>query len=189
MMKMCTGVSVTAGLLLFMCVCLNEQMLEACSCIPFHPQQHFCKAGAVIKALVLDEEPMPGRHHMEIKYKINVLKVFRGFEHAEIEYLHTASDGAMCGLGLSPGVYLLTVRGVNIGLCDLVVHWDNLSKTHKKILSLGQEACDCKVTHCFKKPCDENKCYLTDMFDSVKLYSESICMANSTGSCRWINAY
>ncbi|NP_001315189.1 TIMP metallopeptidase inhibitor 4, tandem duplicate 2 precursor [Danio rerio] len=187
MMKM--KMYVSAGLLFFMCVCLNEQMLEACSCIPFHPQQEFCYSSAVIKAMVLDEEPIPGQDPEEIKYKINVLQVFKGAEHAGIEYLHTASDGAMCGIRLRPGIYLLAVRGVHVGLCDLVVRWDNLSKTHKKILSLGQEACDCKVSHCFKEPCDENKCYLTDMFDSVKLYSESICMANSTGSCRWINAY
>ncbi|XP_056323744.1 metalloproteinase inhibitor 4.3 [Danio aesculapii] len=201
-MKMCVYVS--AGLLFFMCVCLNEQMLEACSCYPAHPQQLFCYADVVFKATVLSKKLIPDKSsmypgHGDFKYKINITKVYKGFEHAGIKHFFSPEDDGMCGISLTPGVYLLSgnlvsrhighvKKSLTVELCDIVSHWSTLSKTEKKILSVHRKACNCQVTRCYKEPCDENKCYLRDTYDPDE-DSQSICMANSTGSCRWTNAY
>nr|XP_005172816.1 metalloproteinase inhibitor 2-like [Danio rerio] len=205
MMKMCTRECVTAGLLFFMCVCLNQQMLEACSCASAHPQQLFCSADAVLRAEITGEKirrredinPMYGLG--KIQYEVQVIKVFKGSDRIkDLQHVYTHEMSSMCGIRLNRGQYLLSgsmmSEGFFVTLCDFVEHWDRLSLTQKKNLKYRyQMGCNCTISICTEQPCHpkvKNECILTDWsslwpFEDGEPVHEYACIRHSDGSCSW----
>eukprot|EP00064_Thunnus_orientalis_P018956 superscaffoldBa00004544_g19065 len=138
-----------------------EELAEACSCAPVHPQQAFCNADIVIRAKVVGEREVDsgndiyGNPIKRIQYEVKQIKMFKG-PNQDIEAVFTAPVSAVCGVTLDASgkkEYLISGKGegsgrMHVTLCDYIMPWDSLSTTQKKSLSQRyQMGCDCKVCH------------------------------------------
>uniref|UniRef100_A0A3P9K189 Metalloproteinase inhibitor 2 n=1 Tax=Oryzias latipes TaxID=8090 RepID=A0A3P9K189_ORYLA len=136
-----------------------EELAEACSCAPVHPQEAFCHADVVIRAKVVGEREVVsgndiyGNPIKRIQYDIKQIKMFKG-PNQDIEAVFTAPVSAVCGVTLDATgkkEYLISGKAeadgsMHVTLCDYIMLWDSLSATQKKSLSQRyQMGCDCKV--------------------------------------------
>ncbi|XP_067914447.1 metalloproteinase inhibitor 2a [Heterodontus francisci] len=192
---------------LFLLLALRvEQIAEACSCAPIHPQQAFCNADVVIRAKVVASKEVNsgndiyGNPIQKIQYEIKQIKMFKGPEH-NIEYIFTATSSAVCGVMLETSgkkEYLITGklgkdRKMLITLCDFIVQWDMLTPTQKKSLNQRyQMGCDCKIVRCPSIPCyitSRSECLWTDWVTEKSIYGRQAkhyaCVKRSDDSCAW----
>lgn len=183
-----------------------EEMAEACSCSPAHPQQAFCNSDVVIRAKVSGEEEVDagndiyGNPIKRIKYEIKQIKMFKG-PTQDIDAIYTAPSSAVCGVTLETNgkkEYLITGKletdgTMHVTLCDFIEPWDDLTATQKKSLTQRyQTGCDCKITRCTSIPCMINsptECLWTDWVIE-KIYNGQqakhfACIKRSDDSCAW----
>ncbi|KAF3700135.1 Metalloproteinase inhibitor 2 Tissue inhibitor of metalloproteinases 2 [Channa argus] len=181
-----------------------EEVAEACSCSPVHPQQAFCTSDVVIRAKVVGQQEVEigtniyGNPINDIKYEIKQLKMFKG-PSQDIDAIYTASSSTVCGVTLDTGKeYLITGRlnsdgKVHVTLCQFIQPWEELTETQKKSLTQRYEmGCDCKITRCAFIPCmirSPVECLWTDWVigktvngDQAKHFA---CVKRSDGSCAW----
>ncbi|XP_051889121.1 metalloproteinase inhibitor 2a [Pristis pectinata] len=183
-----------------------EQIAEACSCAPIHPQQAFCNADVVIRAKVVANKEVSsgndiyGNPIQKIQYEIKQIKMFKGPEH-NIEYIYTAPSSAVCGVMLDTSgkkEYLITGKldkdgKMSITLCDFISQWENLSVTQKKGLNQRyQTECDCKIVRCPSAPCyitSRSECLWTDWVTDKSIHGRQAkhyaCIKRSDDSCAW----
>ncbi|XP_067860127.1 metalloproteinase inhibitor 2a [Heptranchias perlo] len=192
---------------LFLLLALRvEQIAEACSCAPIHPQQAFCNADVVIRAKVVASKEVNSGNDIygnpihKIQYEIKQIKMFKGPEH-NIEYIVTATSSAVCGVILETSgkkEYLIAGNlGVDgkmlITLCDFIVQWDMLTATQKKSLNQRyQMGCSCKIVRCPSIPCyitSRSECLWTDWVTEKSIYGRQAkhyaCVKRSDDSCAW----
>ncbi|XP_078427265.1 metalloproteinase inhibitor 2a [Cetorhinus maximus] len=192
---------------LFLLLALRvEQIAEACSCAPIHPQQAFCNADVVIRAKVVANKEVNsgndiyGNPIQKIQYEIKQTKMFKGPEH-NIEYIFTATSSAVCGVMLETSgkkEYLITGKlgkdgKMLITLCDFIMQWDMLTPTQKKSLNQRyQMGCDCKIVRCPSIPCyitSRSECLWTDWVTEKSIYGRQAkhyaCVKRSDDSCAW----
>uniref|UniRef100_A0A9J8A5I6 TIMP metallopeptidase inhibitor 4 n=2 Tax=Cyprinus carpio TaxID=7962 RepID=A0A9J8A5I6_CYPCA len=159
----------TLSLLFFLSVALNEQVTEGCTCLPRHPQQHFCTSDIVMQAEVTGEKIIHGDENIpgmgKIQYEIQVIEVRR-----------------------------ITPEGFFVSLCDYFEVWDKLSLLQKENLKYRYlTGCTCMISTCIEKPCQpstKNECMQTDwsftwQFKDGESVHESACIRHSDGSCGW----
>ncbi|XP_041633585.1 metalloproteinase inhibitor 2b [Cheilinus undulatus] len=182
-----------------------EEIAEACSCAPVHPQQAFCNSDVVIRAKVAAQEEVGigddiyGNSITRIKYDIKQIKMFKGPNQA-IETIYTAPTASLCGVTLEGNnkEYLITGRLQSDGtmyvtLCNFIMPWEDLSMTQKKSLTQRYEmGCDCKITRCTSIPCtlsSPSECLWLDWVlgrtvngDQAKYFA---CIKRSDDSCAW----
>uniref|UniRef100_A0A3B4UDH8 Metalloproteinase inhibitor 2 n=1 Tax=Seriola dumerili TaxID=41447 RepID=A0A3B4UDH8_SERDU len=181
-----------------------EEIAEACSCSPAHPQQAFCSADVVIRAKVVGQEEVDvgnniyGNPIKQIKYDIKQIKMFKG-PSQNIDAIYTASSSAVCGVTLETNgkEYLITGKiadgKMHVTLCQLIEPWDTLTDTQKKSLVQRYEmGCDCKITHCTSIPCmisSPAECLWTDWVIEKTVNGEQAkhfaCVKRSDDSCAW----
>ncbi|XP_035414342.1 metalloproteinase inhibitor 4 isoform X1 [Cygnus olor] len=177
-----------------------QELVEACSCAPAHPQQLICDSAldempsfvsirnALIRAKISSEKVVPASDdpldtHKMIRYEIKQIKMFKGFEKLkDVQYVYTPFDSSLCGVKLEANnkkQYLLTGQILNDGkvfihLCNYIEPWDDLSLSQKKSLNQRyQMGCGCKITTCYMVPCSitaPNECLWTDWLIERKLY-------------------
>uniref|UniRef100_A0A4W5QTC3 Metalloproteinase inhibitor 2 n=1 Tax=Hucho hucho TaxID=62062 RepID=A0A4W5QTC3_9TELE len=136
-----------------------EDIAEACSCSPAHPQQAFCNADVVIRAKVVGKKVVEagndvyGNTIKRIKYDIKQIKMFKGPDR-DIDAIFTAPSSAVCGVTLETNgneEYLFTGKletdgTMHVTLCDFIESWEAMSPTQKKSLTQRYESgCKCKV--------------------------------------------
>lgn len=184
-----------------------EDIAEACSCSPAHPQQAYCNGDVVIRAKVIAGKEFDsgndiyGNAIRRMKYDIKQIKMFKG-PNREIDAVFTAPTSAMCGVTLEANgkkEYLFTGKLENDGtmhvtLCDFIEAWEDLSATQKKGLTQRYEAgCDCKITRCAAVPCAisaPEECLWTDWVIEKKNVigpqaKHFACIKRGDGSCAW----
>ncbi|XP_060700844.1 metalloproteinase inhibitor 2a [Hemiscyllium ocellatum] len=183
-----------------------EQIAEACSCAPNHPQQAFCNADVVIRAkvvaskAVISGNDIYGNPIQKLQYEVKQIKMFKGPEH-NIEYIFTATSSAVCGVTLETNgkkEYLITGKlgedgKMLITLCDFIKQWDMLTPTQKKSLNQRyQMGCDCKITRCPSIPCyitSRSECLWTDWVTGKSINGRQSkhysCVKRSDNSCAW----
>ncbi|XP_036407822.1 metalloproteinase inhibitor 2-like [Megalops cyprinoides] len=183
-----------------------EEIAEACSCSPVHPQQAFCNADVVIRAKVVAGKEVDsgndiyGNPIKRIQYDIKQIKMFKGPDQ-DIEVVFTAPSSAVCGVTLDTNgkkEYLIAGKAesngkMHVTLCDFIVPWDTMSPTQKKSLSQRYEmGCECKITRCPSLPClisAPEECLWTDwvMEKSIsgRQANHYACIKRSDGSCAW----
>ncbi|XP_043933990.1 metalloproteinase inhibitor 4 [Protopterus annectens] len=183
-----------------------QELVDACSCAPIHPQEAFCHADIVIRAKVTgkklvspsDNERDPFR---VIQYEIKQIKMFKGFEKIkDVQYVYTPLYSSLCGVNLevnSKKQYLLTGQisngKVNIHLCNFIIPWEGLSLYQKKNLNHRYHmGCECNITTCYSLPCsisEANECLWTDHQIEKNLYGyqakQFACLKRKDGSCSW----
>ncbi|XP_017280886.1 metalloproteinase inhibitor 2b [Kryptolebias marmoratus] len=182
-----------------------EEVAEACSCAPVHPQQAFCGSDVVFRAKVTGKEEVVigndpfGNPITEIKYVIKLIKLFKG-PSSDIDAVYTPTSSAMCGVYLeADGIthYLITGHldggKVRIILCNFIQPWDTLSTNQKlNLIRRYASGCDCTITYCSSIPCmisSPAECLWTDWVtgggvrgDQARNYA---CIKRSDGSCSW----
>ncbi|XP_006004476.1 metalloproteinase inhibitor 4 [Latimeria chalumnae] len=196
-----------ASVLLLLTLRLQE-LVDACSCAPTHPQDAFCRSDIVIRAKISGEKmvyPVNSsitEYFKMIQYEIKQVKMFKGFEKVkDVQYVYTSLYSSLCGVKLEASnkkQYLLSGRisndgKVHISLCNFIVPWDELSLSQKKSLNHRyQMGCDCRISRCYTLPCSTtaaNECLWTDRLIEKKLYGYQAkyyaCIKRSDGSCSW----
>lgn len=182
-----------------------EEIAEACSCSPVHPQQAFCNSDVVIRARLVGVEEVDvgndiyGNPIKRIKYDIKQIKMFKG-PHQDIDAVYTAPSSAVCGVSLETNgkEYLITGKLENDGtmhvtLCDFIESWEELSATQKKSLTQRYEmGCDCKITRCTSIPCmisSPSECLWLDWVIEKTVKGQQAkhfaCIKRSDDSCAW----
>ncbi|XP_052424906.1 metalloproteinase inhibitor 3-like isoform X3 [Carassius gibelio] len=184
--------AVTLALLFFLSVTLNEQVTEGCTCLPRHPQQHFCTSDTVIRAKVV------GKVNSTIPeltaYDIQTVEIFKHLDMKKIQVIYSSQTS--CGISLQKDEYLLAGHvkdgRVLVDLCDLVKPWKELSRVQKLYLSKYQKGCVCEISPCTGESCLteilQKKC-LIRVNNSFSLNDEealqSICLPDNNGFCSW----
>ncbi|KAM6957512.1 metalloproteinase inhibitor 2-like [Aplochiton taeniatus] len=183
-----------------------EQIAEACSCSPAHPQQAFCNSDVVIKAKVVGGKEVEAGNDVygnlitRMKYDIKQTKMFKGPDR-DIDAIFTAPSSALCGVTMETNgkkEYLIAGKlesdgTVHVTLCDFIESWEDMSLTQKKSLTQRYEmGCKCKITRCTSIPCvisTPQECLWTDWVieksisgPQAKYYA---CVERSDGSCAW----
>ncbi|XP_044188016.1 metalloproteinase inhibitor 2b [Thunnus albacares] len=183
-----------------------EEIAEACSCSPAHPQQAFCNSDVVIRAKVVGSQEVDvgndiyGNPIKQIKYDIKQIKMFKG-PNQEFDAVYTAPVSAVCGVTLETNgkkEYLITGKladdgTMHIKLCDFIEPWEDMSITQKKNLIQRYEmGCECKITHCASIPCmisGPAECLWTDWVTEKTVSGEQAkyyaCIKRSDDSCAW----
>ncbi|GLV44389.1 Tissue inhibitor of metalloproteases [Carabus blaptoides fortunei] len=175
-------------LLLIIAGALIEDQVEACSCMPSHPQDQFCTSDFVIVARIR-KELTTDQHRI---YKAKVKKEFKLSEKAKVALksgrLLTALSGAMCGVQLEIGkVYLITgrVSGLQpyISLCGLTKPWREVtSRQRKGFRVIYSRGCDCKISFYSFYPMSKDKC----VWDNMSCQRDhGICLRSPKGQCNW----
>ncbi|XP_042360664.1 metalloproteinase inhibitor 2b [Plectropomus leopardus] len=182
-----------------------EEVAEACSCSPSHPQQAVCNADVVIRAKVTGKQEddvgndIYGNSIKQIKYDIEQIKMFKGSTQ-DIDAIYTAPSPSVCGVTLETNSteYLITGKlktdgKVHITLCHLIQPWDALSTTQKNSLTQRYEmGCDCKIIRCTSIPCTirgPQECLWTDWVLERTVNGAHArnfaCIKRSDNSCAW----
>ncbi|XP_075889681.1 metalloproteinase inhibitor 2a [Nelusetta ayraudi] len=184
-----------------------DELAEACSCAPVHPQQAFCNADVVIRAKVVGEREVDagndiyGNPIKRIQYEVKQIKMFKG-PNQDIEAVFTAPVSAVCGVTLDASgkkEYLISGKAeaggaaMQVTLCDYIMPWDFLSSTQKKGLSQRyQMGCECKIMRCPSLPCEissPDECLWTDLMIDKQVYglqaNHYACIKRADDSCSW----
>ncbi|KAG5262395.1 hypothetical protein AALO_G00274690 [Alosa alosa] len=183
-----------------------EEIAEACSCSPVHPQQAFCNADVVIRAKVVGGKEVHsgndiyGNPIKRIQYDIKQIKMFKGPDR-DIEFVYTAPSSAVCGVTLDTTgkkEYLISGKAeangkMHVTLCDLIMPWEAMSATQKKSLSQRyQMGCECKIVRCTSFPCEVStpeEClwtdWLTEKLINGRQANHYACIKRGDGSCAW----
>ncbi|XP_072377224.1 tissue inhibitor of metalloproteinase [Diabrotica undecimpunctata] len=127
---------------------------DACSCMPQHPQEHFCNSDFVILARVKRERILGDTK----VYKVRVRKEYKVSEKGILALksgrLLTPKYGAMCGVDLEVGkLYVISGNIVtlkaNINMCGMSIEWNHLTRRQRKGLRLlYRHGCTCKIRKC-----------------------------------------
>lgn len=180
-----------------------EQIAEACSCAPIHPQQAVCNANVVIRAKVVAHTEVStgadtyGNPIQKIQYEIKQIKMFKGPD-TTIENIFTAPSSAICGVTLEKKEYLITGKldeegKMLVTLCDFISPWDQLTPMQKKSLNQRyQTECDCKIVRCASAPCyinSRSECLWTDWITEKEIHGTQAknyaCIKRTNNSCAW----
>ncbi|KAM7386942.1 hypothetical protein PAMA_009528 [Pampus argenteus] len=182
-----------------------EEIAEACSCSPSHPQQAFCKSDVVIRAKVVGRQEVEvgnniyGNPIRQVKYDIKQIKMFKG-PNQEFDAVYTAPISAVCGVTLETNgkEYLITGKvstngTMHIKLCSFIEPWENMSDIQKRSLIHRYEmGCKCKITYCSSIPCmisSPAECLWTDWVIEKAVSGEQAkhyaCIKRSDDSCAW----
>nr|XP_057906109.1 metalloproteinase inhibitor 2-like [Doryrhamphus excisus] len=180
--------------IVLLCMWRLQEVAQACTCGPAHPQTAFCQADVVIKAKVLAKNNVIGLDE-PIMYDLKQIKMFKG-PRREIDALYTT---AFCGVTLTKGMqYLITGRLTPDGalhaiVCDFIVPWGDLTASQKVNLAQRyQKGCDCRITLCHMDPCKRSspaECLWTDFLTyrgKNEQANHFACVKRSDGSCVWI---
>ncbi|XP_005744377.1 metalloproteinase inhibitor 2b [Pundamilia nyererei] len=192
--------------LAILCLWRVQQLAEACSCSPRHPQQVFCNSDVVIRAKVVGKQEVDvgndvyGDSIKRLKYDIKQIKMFKGPSNA-IDAFYTARSSAMCGVSLETDgrkEYLITGMleadgTMHVTLCGLFEPWDNLTATQKiGLTERYQMGCECRITSCSSIPCMINspsEClwldWLMEKTENGRQAKHYACIKRSDNSCAW----
>ncbi|KAJ3601343.1 hypothetical protein NHX12_032314 [Muraenolepis orangiensis] len=183
-----------------------DDLAEACSCAPAHPQQAFCNSDVVIRAKVMSANRVAvgsdvyGNPVKRLKYDIKLIKTFKG-PSQDIDAVYTAPISSLCGVTLDlEGQMEYLIMGkletdgtVHVTLCDFIEPWESMSPIQRKSLTQRYEmGCGCKITRCESVPCtlsSETECLWTDWVMDNNVSGNQAkhfaCIQRSDSSCAW----
>lgn len=175
-------------LLLVILGALVENYVEACSCLPSHPQDQYCQSDFVIVARIRREFLTDGNRI----YKAKIKKEFKMSEKAKVALksgrIITALDGGMCGVRLDVGkVYLITGRvsglQAHVSLCGFVKPLRDITPRQRKGFRLIYgRGCDCKVSYFTRIPQTADRC----SWNNIQCQRDhGICLRSPSGLCHW----
>lgn len=181
-------------------VTLLASLSEACSCLPQHPQVHFCKADYVILAKVKSKKL--AESEAAYTYKVKIRKVFKMSEKANLSLksgqIWTALNDGVCGVPLRINSKYLLAGSINgnkawISQCAFYESWSALTAKQKKgFRLLYKQGCDCKITPCWsRQPCrkNHNTCSWNPSPHGGNCERHhAVCTRQATGECDWLKS-
>ncbi|KQK76511.1 metalloproteinase inhibitor 3 [Amazona aestiva] len=141
-------------LVVFLCSwSLRDLVVEACTCVPIHPQDAFCNSDIVIRAKVVGKKLMKDGPFGTMRYTVKQMKMYRGFQiMPHVQYIYTEASESLCGVKLEVNKYQYLITGrvyegkVYTGLCNWYEKWDRLTLSQRKGLNHRYHlGCGCKV--------------------------------------------
>ncbi|XP_017039930.1 tissue inhibitor of metalloproteinase [Drosophila ficusphila] len=186
-------------LLLVAVLAFYGRPVDACSCMPAHPQTHFSRADYVVQLRVLrkSETIEPGK----TTYKVHIKRTYKATPEARRMLrdgrLATPRDDGMCGIKLDLGkVYIVAGRMPYLTICSYYKEYTKMTITERHGFSGGYaKGAKCEVTPCFGDRCFKGRSYADECKWSPFAKCErdfSACMphqvqtANGEVSrCRW----
>ncbi|CAN8006567.1 unnamed protein product [Ixodes pacificus] len=168
----------------------------ACSCMRFHPQEHYCTADFVALVGVTNSKgsgvpnPLAPRSH-----GIELLRLFRGGPKAMWALaeglLWTPGNDGLCGVSLHENVrYLVTgsLHGAKpwVSACGFVRPWNSLTRKQRKgFQRLYQQGCRCSVR---LQPGPNTQCEWETAFRGVEDCQEqyAMCVPQANNGCTWL---
>ncbi|EDV41545.1 uncharacterized protein Dana_GF17533 [Drosophila ananassae] len=186
-------------LVLVAILALYGRPADACSCMPSHPQTHFCKADYVVQLRVLRKSNTiePGK----TTYKVHIKRTYKATPEARRMLrdgrLATPRDDGICGISLDIGrVYIVAGRMPALGVCHYYKEYTKMTITERHGFSGGYaKSCSCEAKPCFQNNC-LNRRHYADMcqwspFGKCET-NYSACMPHvvqtvngSISRCRW----
>ncbi|KAM6304132.1 metalloproteinase inhibitor 3 [Podargus strigoides] len=192
-------------LVVFLCSwSLRDLVVEACTCVPIHPQDAFCNSDIVIRAKVVGKKLMKDGPFGTMRYTVKQMKMYRGFQiMPHVQYIYTEASESLCGVKLEVNKYQYLITGrvyegkVYTGLCNWYEKWDRLTLSQRKGLNHRYHlGCGCKIRPCYYVPCfatSKNECIWTDMLSNfghsgyqAKHYA---CIQRTEGYCSWYRGW
>ncbi|XP_061703157.1 metalloproteinase inhibitor 2-like [Syngnathoides biaculeatus] len=149
-------------LLLLLCFWQLQEGVQACTCLPEHPQEVYCRSDVVIRAKVVGVSKGGPGFFDSVKYHLDLIRVFKGPK-KYYDAIYTASSSAACGVYLEVDVEYLLMASLRpdgtlfISSCDYFQPWKSLTTTQKKLLKHYPKGCACTITPCYSLPCIPTK--------------------------------
>ncbi|XP_072026158.1 metalloproteinase inhibitor 3-like [Amphiura filiformis] len=152
------------------------KIAQSCTCLPKHPQQHYCESDYAIRATVIDSHVVwPSADHIvrngavslssdvihsaERAYKVIVSQVYKGddIHRNQVMYLYTPYQEILCGIGhLDKGMQFLFMGSFDkmlgkhsFNLCNYHHKWSEV--TPKQVEGLRhayKNNCHVKIVTC-----------------------------------------
>lgn len=181
---------------------------EACSCMPSHPQESFCRADFVVRAKVLSQEIQ----EESLVIGLRILKTFKGAselnqtegiqvygsrQRSLFAKAYTHKDGAACGVDwLENGkVYFITGKIFNsklkLHLCRWIAKWSQVTQRQRAgARRFYGPNCDCQISPCYGDNCPKLKgCNTSEYFNPTNNDCEwrhTYCLKNTNvTACAW----
>ncbi|XP_036224719.1 tissue inhibitor of metalloproteinase [Bactrocera oleae] len=145
------------ALMLLSLLALYSSPVEACSCMPSHPQTHFCNADYVVIIRVMRKSLRLVQD--KIAYKVEVKKSYKMNEAGHKLLKHgrivTPNSDAMCGINLDIGkLYVIAGRGPYLNSCSYVKEYQKMSVIERRgFAGAYRKGCKCSVQPCFGQSC------------------------------------
>jgi len=173
-------------------------VVDGCSCLKRHPQEHYCTADFVVLAHV--KRLVHNRSEYSRAYKVRIKKEFKMSEAGRLALSYgrilTPSHDASCGIRLKAGRRYVLTGTINqgkpwINLCNWNHDWDRMTAVQRKgFRKLYRRGCDCKVMECHwwggRCPSTTQACTWRTAFDRFDCQEQhAICIRNHDATCRW----
>ncbi|XP_043943418.1 metalloproteinase inhibitor 3 [Protopterus annectens] len=189
---------------LLLCFWKLDELVEACTCVPTHPQDAFCNSDIVIRAKVVGKKLMKDGPFGTMRYTVKQMKMYKGFNKVpHVHYIYTEAAESLCGVRLEVNKYQYLITGrvhgakVYTGLCNFIEKWDRLTPSQRKGLNHRyQLGCNCRIKPCYYLPCfvtSKSECLWTDMLSNFgypgyqsKQYA---CIQQKEGYCSWYRGW
>ncbi|TRY82717.1 hypothetical protein DNTS_018777 [Danionella cerebrum] len=186
--------------LLIFTLAVLEDVSEACTCLPTHPQDAYCHADVVIRAKVVGKKLLNPGPSARLRYTVKQMKMYKGFEKMQhVQHIYTYESESMCGIKLEINKYQYLISGrvhdgkLYTGLCSFTRRWEQLTLAQKKGFNHRyQLGCSCKIKPCYWIPCyvsDKNECLWTDMQPHLGSHGYQsrhyACIQLKEGYCGW----
>ncbi|NWI53840.1 TIMP3 inhibitor, partial [Calyptomena viridis] len=160
-------------LVVFLCSwSLRDLVVEACTCVPIHPQDAFCNSDIVIRAKVVGKKLMKDGPFGTMRYTVKQMKMYRGFQiMPHVQYIYTEASESLCGVKLEVNKYqyLITGKEQEWNFESLVF----VKKTFYIMLflhvALPDSSFQLQIRPCYYLPCfatSKNECIWTDMLSN-----------------------
>ncbi|XP_037946755.1 tissue inhibitor of metalloproteinase [Teleopsis dalmanni] len=152
--KKCLSILILALLAILV---IQSNPADACSCMPSHPQTHFCTADYVVVLRVLRKS-----HRLvanSVAYKVEIKKSYKMNSAAHKMLKHgriiTPDSDAGCGINLEVGkLYVIAGRAPYLNLCSYVKEYLKMSVIERRGFSgVYRKGCKCEIKPCFGNQC------------------------------------
>ncbi|XP_013097182.1 tissue inhibitor of metalloproteinase [Stomoxys calcitrans] len=174
---------------------------EGCSCMPSHPQSHYCGADyvALVRIMRKSEKLVSNK----VVYKVQVKKSYKMTEEGQMTLRHgriiSSSADSMCGVNLELGrLYVIAGRGSQLNLCHYAKEYKKMSIIERTgFTGAYKRGCSCSITPCFGNSClskvsrSNNECKWSPFGKCETDYSACFPSINPKGmsepviKCRW----
>ncbi|EDV93097.1 tissue inhibitor of metalloproteinase [Drosophila grimshawi] len=151
------------ALAVFAVLAFYGHTVDACMCMPSHPQTHYCNADYVVQLRVLRKSNTiePGK----TIYKVHIKRTYKATPEARKMLrdgrLATPSTDSMCGIQLDIGkVYIIAGRMPQLNLCGYYKEYTKMTISERHGFSGAYGlACNCTIKPCFGMQCLKQREY------------------------------